>query len=203
LTPAWSQDPHQFLKKYCLVPINCSKPPTAVDCGLNEPNRGAPGQPVCVGGCVIAVRDPLEFQALDDLVRILNIPDYQLVLATRDTILSAINLQYDLSRDSAQQLVQDMEEDGTTIISEIEETADLLDDTSEAPIIKLVNPSSPSPSRPGRDIHSNLPNQFHRATGGRHLYDLPPHQMIHAPDLPGEGHGQDEHRRSACPRTAV
>jgi general secretion pathway protein E len=48
-------------------------------------------------------------------------------------------LQYDLRRDSAQQLVQDMEENGSDIISEIEETADLLDDTSEAPIIKLVN----------------------------------------------------------------
>ena len=131
--------PIQFLKKHCLVPINCRKPPTAADCGLTAPNRTAPDQPACAAGCVIAVRDPLEFQALDDLVRILNLPDYQLVLAARDSILSAINLQYDMSRDSAQQLVQDMEEDGTTIISEIEETADLLDDTSEAPIIKLVN----------------------------------------------------------------
>src|SRR5512143_1831249 len=131
--------PIQFLKKYCLVPINCRKPPTAADCGLKAPSRAAPGQPICAAGCVIAVRDPLEFQALDDLVRILNIADYQLVLSARDTILSAINLQYDLRRDSAEQLVQDMEEDGTTIISEIEETADLLDDTSEAPIIKLVN----------------------------------------------------------------
>jgi general secretion pathway protein E len=131
--------PILFLKKHCLVPINCRKPPTAADCGLNAPGRAASDQPVCTSDCVVAVRDPLEFQALDDLVRILNLSDYQLVLAGRDTILSAINLQYDLGRDSAEQLVQDMEEDGTTIISEIEETADLLDDTSDAPIIKLVN----------------------------------------------------------------
>jgi general secretion pathway protein E len=32
-----------------------------------------------------------------------------------------------------------MEEDGSSIISEIEERADLLDDISDAPIIKLVN----------------------------------------------------------------
>ncbi len=32
-----------------------------------------------------------------------------------------------------------MEEDGSNIISELEDTADLLDDTSDAPIIKLVN----------------------------------------------------------------
>jgi len=61
------------------------------------------------------------------------------VLSTQEAILAAINLQYDLRRDSAEQLVQNMEENGSTIISEIEETADLLDDTSDAPIIKLVN----------------------------------------------------------------
>jgi len=134
-----SKIPIQFCKKHCLVPINCRKPPTAVDCGLNSLNPTAASRPVCEAGCIIAVRDPMEFQALDDLVRILNIPDYRLVLSARDTILSAINLQYDLSRDSAEQLVQDMEGNGTAILNEIEETADLLDDTSEAPIIKLVN----------------------------------------------------------------
>jgi general secretion pathway protein E len=131
--------PIQFLKKHCLVPISCHTPPTAVDCGLTALDRTAPNRPVCEAGCIIAVRDPMEFQALDDLVRILNMPDYQLVLSARDTILSAINLQYDMRRDSAAQLVQDMEENGSSIIHEIEETADLLDDTSEAPIIKLVN----------------------------------------------------------------
>jgi general secretion pathway protein E len=131
--------PIQFLKKHCLVPLNFRRPLTPMDCGLQGTDPAGSGRPVCEGGCVIAVRDPLNFQALDDLVRILNIPDYQLVLATREAILSAINLQYDLRRDSAEQLVQDLEGDGSTIISEIEETADLLDDTSEAPIIKLVN----------------------------------------------------------------
>jgi general secretion pathway protein E len=129
----------QYLKKHSLVPLNCRKPLTAMDCGLEGADPSGSGRPVCEGGCVIAIRDPLNFQALDDLVRLLNMPNYQLVLATRDAILSAINLQYDLRRDSAEQLVQGMEENGSTIISEIEETADLLDDTSEAPIIKLVN----------------------------------------------------------------
>jgi general secretion pathway protein E len=131
--------PIQFLKKHSLVPLSYRRPLTAADCGLEGTEAVDSSRPVCEAGCVIAVRDPLNFQALDDLVRILNIPDYRLVLATRDAILSAINLQYDLRRDSAEQLVQDMEGNGSTIISEIEETADLLDDTSEAPIIKLVN----------------------------------------------------------------
>ncbi|NIR17621.1 MAG: type II secretion system protein GspE, partial [Desulfobacterales bacterium] len=53
---------------------------------------------------------------------------------------SAINFAYDMGRHSAESVIQDMnEEDGELIISEIEETGDLLDDTSDAPIIKLVN----------------------------------------------------------------
>ena len=55
----------------------------------------------------------------------MEVTDFELVLASRESILSAINLQYDLRRDSAEQLVQDMEENGSTILSEIEETADL------------------------------------------------------------------------------
>ncbi|MCU0604629.1 MAG: hypothetical protein MUC33_18420, partial [Desulfobacterales bacterium] len=66
--------PIQFLKKHCLVPIQCRRPPTAVDCGLSAPNPAGPNRPVCEAGCVIAVRDPIEFQALDDLVRILDVP---------------------------------------------------------------------------------------------------------------------------------
>ena len=131
--------PIQFLKKHAMVPLNCRRPLSAVDCGLNASAGADPGEPVCAAGWVIAVRDPLDFQAQDDLVRRLDAPDYRLVLATRETILSAINLQYDLRRDSAQQLVEDMQENGSSILSEIEETADLLDDTSDAPVIKLVN----------------------------------------------------------------
>jgi len=62
------------------------------------------------------------------------------VLAPEGAILSAISTAYDLGRDSAQEFIQIMNGDSAdSIISEIEETADLLDDTSDAPIIKLVN----------------------------------------------------------------
>ncbi len=138
-TALLDQVPIQFLKKHAMVPLNCRRPVSAVDCGLNAPDAADPARLVCDPGCVIAVRDPLDFHSLDDLVRLLDLPGYRLVLATRETILSAINLQYDLRRDSAQQLVEDMQESGSAIISELEETADLLDDTSDAPVIKLVN----------------------------------------------------------------
>jgi len=112
----------QFLKKHVMVPLTNNR--KAVD--------GSPGS-------IIAINDPVSLQAIDDLVRILGLDDYKVVLSTKDSITFAINISYDISRDSAQQLVQDMEENGSITISGLEDTADLLDDTSDAPIIKLVN----------------------------------------------------------------
>lgn len=89
---------------------------------------------------VIAVNDPGNFQPADDLRGLLNIPDLPVVLATQDAIMAAINLAYDMSRASAKDYFEEMSE--TTagdLISEISETADLLDETSDAPIIRLVN----------------------------------------------------------------
>ncbi len=63
-----------------------------------------------------------------------------MVLASEGAILSAIGYAYDLGRDSAQEFTEIMNgESADSIISEIEETADLLDEASDAPIIKLVN----------------------------------------------------------------
>lgn len=108
--------PIKFLKKYKMVPV------------------------ATPDGAYIAVNDPLLFQPLDDLRVSLGWDGVETVLAPHSSILSAINFVYDMSRDSAEQVIQDMhEEDRDLIISEIEETGDLLDDTSDAPIIKLVN----------------------------------------------------------------
>ena len=108
--------PIQFLKKYKMVPV------------------------VTPEGTYIAVNDPMLFQPLDDLRLILGWDGVKTVLASHSAILSAINYAYDMSRDSAEQVIQDMdEEDRDLIISAVEETGDLLDDTSDAPIIKLVN----------------------------------------------------------------
>ncbi|MDH4009522.1 MAG: type II secretion system protein GspE, partial [Desulfobacterales bacterium] len=128
----------QFLKKYNIVPLEYSQPISAKDCGLTLQDDPQTETTQFAPGCIIATNDPLNFQPLDDLVKTIGIDDYRIVLSTREAIVSAVNLQYDLRRDSAEQLVQDMEENGSNIISEIEETADLLDDTSDAPIIKLV-----------------------------------------------------------------
>ena len=121
----------QFLKKFAMVPIrHLSNLSLSSEEALPLSD---PEQPV------ILINDPSLFQPLDDIIKILGWEDPALVISTRESILSLINTAYDSSRDTAQQLVADMEENGLDILSEIEETADLLDDTSDAPIIKLVN----------------------------------------------------------------
>jgi len=108
--------PIQFLKKYRMVPV-------------------ATPEMSC-----IAVNDPVQFQPLDDVRLILGWDGAETVLASHSAILSAINFAYDMSSDSAEQVIQDMhEEDRDLILSAVEETGDLLDATSDAPIIKLVN----------------------------------------------------------------
>ncbi len=108
--------PIQFLKKYKMVPVIS-----------NEDGY-------------VAVNDPMLFQPLDDIRMILDRADIKTALAPQSSILSAINFAYDISSDSAEQVIQDMhEEDSEKIISAVEETGDLLDNTSDAPIIKLVN----------------------------------------------------------------
>ncbi len=111
------QVPIQFLKKYTMVPI------------------------VKEDAAFIAVNDPLAFQPLDDLRLALGSDGVQTVLAPHAAILSAINVAYDMSSDSAEQVIEGMheDEDSDLLMSEIGDTGDLLDETSDAPIIRLVN----------------------------------------------------------------
>jgi general secretion pathway protein E len=108
--------PIQFLRKYRLMPV------------------------IGPESTEIAINDPLLFQPLDDLKLLLELKTAGVFLAPHGEILSAINFTYDISRDSAEQVLQDMhDQDSESIISAIEDAGDLLDDTSDAPIIKLVN----------------------------------------------------------------
>ena len=106
----------QYLKKYKIVPLITSQDPA------------------------IAINDPSNFHPVDDLRRILKSPDLPVVLSPQDAIMAAINMAYDMSRSSAKDYFEEMNESSTDdLISKIDETADLLDENSDAPIIKLVN----------------------------------------------------------------
>jgi general secretion pathway protein E len=106
----------QYLKKHKMVPLITSS------------------------DTAIAVNDPTNFQPIDDLRQLLKSPDLPVVLSSQDAIAAAINMAYDMSRASAKDYFEEMNEASTDdLISKIDETADLLDETSDAPIIKLVN----------------------------------------------------------------
>jgi general secretion pathway protein E len=122
--------PIHFLKRHTMVPLKQT--------GNNHGKSGGHHQNESEKW-IVAVNDPSSFQPMDDLIRLIGIEEHMVVLAPREAILSAINMFYDTVRDSAEQLVQNMEENGHAVIGEIQVTEDLLDDTSDAPIIKLVN----------------------------------------------------------------
>ena len=108
--------PIQYLKKHKIIPLITAENP------------------------VIALNDPSNFQPVDDLRQLLKNPNLSVVLSLQDAIMSAINMAYDMSRSSAKDYFEEMDQSSTDdLISKIDETADLLDEASDAPIIKLVN----------------------------------------------------------------
>jgi general secretion pathway protein E len=146
-------------------------------------------------GNKLVVYDPFLFQAQDDLRQILGWDDMQIVVGPLNAIINAISFAYDISRDTAEEVIQDLhEEDPDMIISEIEETGDLLDDTSDAPVIKLVNLMFSQAVRAGAsDIHIE-PFKTRVAIRQRVdgiLYDMfTPPSHIQAALVSHQGHGQ-------------
>ncbi|MCL2457614.1 MAG: type II secretion system ATPase GspE [Desulfobulbus sp.] len=112
-----SQVPIGFLKKFKMVPV------------------------AVPAGAFIAMAEPFHFQQLDDLQRQIQWEGVKTVLTSQNEVFVAIHAAYDMTRkEVADQVVQDMDEENPeSILSEIEETSDLLDDTSDTPVIKLVN----------------------------------------------------------------
>jgi general secretion pathway protein E len=108
--------PISFLKKHLMVPV------------------------IVHDDSFIAINDPFNFQPLDDLRRILDLTGARPVLCPQSAIVSVINFAYDMTQNTAEEVMQDIdEEDPEALFSEIEETGDLLDDTSDSPVIRLVN----------------------------------------------------------------
>lgn len=108
--------PISFLKKHVMVPI------------------------IWNDETFVAINDPFNFQPLDELRQTLNIPTARPILCPQATIIAAINFAYDMTQNTAEEVMQDIDEEDTeALFSEIEETEDLLDDTSDSPVIRLVN----------------------------------------------------------------
>jgi general secretion pathway protein E len=92
------------------------------------------------GAVHVLVSDPFDTDPLDDLRLLFEGADIEAELASRRTILAAINQVYDRSVSSTTDLVEDVADDLEALASEIStEPQDLLDSADEAPIIRLVN----------------------------------------------------------------
>ncbi len=89
---------------------------------------------------VVVISNPKSLPAVDDIRIILQKDNIETFFAPESEVLSAINRTYDQATHTAESVIADMDTDESSeILSQLEETADLLDDTSDAPIIRLVN----------------------------------------------------------------
>lgn len=90
----------------------------------------------------LVMADPARLDVLNDLDVLFVGQEIVPVLCSSRLILAAINKVYGEGEDQAEELFQDLEQDEEAgLLAELgeESGADLLDETSEAPIIKLVN----------------------------------------------------------------
>jgi general secretion pathway protein E len=89
----------------------------------------------------VAIADPFDTDALDDLRLLFDGAELEPELASRRAILDAINQVYDRGPASAEALALDASEDLDALASEIghAEPQDLLEAADDAPIIRLVN----------------------------------------------------------------
>ncbi|MFL5264917.1 MAG: type II secretion system ATPase GspE [Anaeromyxobacteraceae bacterium] len=91
------------------------------------------------GAIRVAVADPLDTAALDNLAMLLG-TRIEPVLATAQAVLDAINSVYDRAVDEHDKIMEGLEtEDLESVAHELEEPTDLLEADDEAPIIRLVN----------------------------------------------------------------
>jgi general secretion pathway protein E len=93
------------------------------------------------GRVLVAMADPFETAALDDL-RLLLGRDVAAAVTSSKTLLACLNQVYDHAQPaSAEKVIEDLAESGPLdrVAGELDEPRDLLDATDEAPIIQLVN----------------------------------------------------------------
>jgi general secretion pathway protein E len=110
------------------VPINFAKSARVLPLG---PGEG--------GATRVAVADPLDTAALDNLALLLG-TSVEPVVAPPQAVLDAINGLYDRAVDEHDRIMEGLEsEDLESVAHELEEPTDLLEADDEAPIIRLVN----------------------------------------------------------------
>jgi general secretion pathway protein E len=108
----------QYLRRHALIPLNRSN-----------------------GGLMVALNNPFAFEPVNDLSLLYGGIRVNRVLAPAREIMDAINRAYSQSESAADEIIQDLDQGEDNILGELDSTIsdDLLDEASDAPIIKLVN----------------------------------------------------------------
>ncbi|MBF0496928.1 MAG: type II secretion system ATPase GspE [Deltaproteobacteria bacterium] len=125
--------PINYFKKYTIAPLNLED-----------------------GVLTVAVNDPYMINPVDEMRLFFNCLKVNRVLATRREILACIHRFYDQAGDTSEEVIQDLDAGDETAGAgdAFGETEDLLDATSEAPIIRLVNHVlTQAAKRQASDIH--------------------------------------------------
>lgn len=93
------------------------------------------------GILTVATSDPSNFHAADELCRRLSASFVNLTLATEAEITGAIHVLFDQTAQDAERVVEDLQtyQMDEAEVGRLDELEDLMDVTSEAPIIKFVN----------------------------------------------------------------
>ncbi len=89
----------------------------------------------------VAINDISQLQSVDDLKMIFRNYPIEMVISSESEILRVINTHFETAQaETTNEIIENLEESDFEILSKTSaETADLLETTSDAPIIKLVN----------------------------------------------------------------
>jgi general secretion pathway protein E len=91
-------------------------------------------------GVRVAISDPFDTSALDDLRLLFDGAEIETELTTRAKVLAAINQVYDRGTGSIDSIVDEAHEDFAAVASELAaEPQDLLESEDDAPIVRLVD----------------------------------------------------------------
>jgi general secretion pathway protein E len=93
------------------------------------------------GTIFVAMADPLKAEIVDDFLILFPEDRVKPILAPAAEIISAINLTFGQAEDRPDEIIHDLGLEDKSLFAELEQaqSSDLLDETSNAPIIKLVN----------------------------------------------------------------
>ena len=132
----------------------------------------------------IIINDPSSLSHIHDIATLADIKNYQLALAPKNQILSAVNTLYEKRDENTQKIVDEIEDNETVFLQEMELIADLLDVTNDAPVIRLVNHMISQAVKAGAsDIHiepfRDIINIRYRIDGILHNILQPP-KVAHA-----------------------